>query len=81
ALLICRRRADSQGPVIASSRRHRSPQQEYIMIRAIIFTEATHEKWRLVTESSKPYFSLTRALQEFSKDLERQMEDMTGILS
>ncbi|EUC32884.1 hypothetical protein COCCADRAFT_60560, partial [Bipolaris zeicola 26-R-13] len=44
-------------------------------------TEATHEKWRLVAESSKPYFSISRALEEFSKDLERQMEDMTAMLS
>jgi hypothetical protein len=37
--------------------------------------------WRLVAESSKSYFSITPALQEFSRDLERQMGDMTAVLS
>lgn len=35
----------------------------------------------MVAESSKLYFSITPALQEFSKDLEWQMEDMTAMLS
>jgi hypothetical protein len=51
------------------------------MIRAIVYTEPGHKKWRMVAESSRAYFGITPALQEFSRDLERKMGDMTAMLS
>jgi hypothetical protein len=51
------------------------------MIRAIVYTEPGHKKWKLVAESSQAYFGITPALQEFFKDLERKMGDMTAMLS
>jgi hypothetical protein len=51
------------------------------MIRAIVYTEPGHKKWKLMAESSHAYFGITPALQEFSKDLERNMGDMTAMLS
>jgi hypothetical protein len=51
------------------------------MIRAIVYTEPRKQKWKLMAESSRAYFGITPALQEFSKDLERKMGDMTAVLS
>ena len=51
---------------------------DYLIIRAIVYTEPSKGKWEVLSESSKAHVSITAALQEFTKDLERKMGDVTG---
>ena len=48
------------------------------MIRAVTLSEPGTKKWTLVAESSRACFGIVPALQEFSKDLEREMGKMTA---
>jgi hypothetical protein len=55
----------------------RNGRDEFIMIRAITYTSSDKTKWKVVAESSKAYFGILPALQEFTKDLEREMGRMS----
>jgi len=65
----------------AAALSHRNDREEFIMIRAVTLSEPGTQKWTLVAESSKAYFGIVPALQEFSKDLERQMGNMTASMT
>jgi hypothetical protein len=70
---------DNQGFDIFVCRSAFENKHEIIVIRAIVYTESGRCKWQLLARSSKTHFGITVALQEFSKDLERSMADMTGM--
>tara|TARA_R110002003_G_scaffold1577_4_gene23242 strand:- start:86 stop:577 length:492 start_codon:yes stop_codon:yes gene_type:complete len=70
ALLICRH--PYHPPACDTSARSK----EFIMVRAIIYLNAEKTQWKIVAESSKAQFGILPALQEFSKDLEREMGRM-----
>ncbi|KAG9186827.1 hypothetical protein G6011_09935 [Alternaria panax] len=82
SILICRHQFDRSTPITAAAGlpRRSDRAEEFIMIRAVIFIEPGHKKWKLVAESSKAYYSIIPALQEFSKDLEREMGQLTGLM-
>lgn len=46
------------------------------MIRAIAYLDADKATWKMVAQSSKAQYGIIPALQEFSKDLEREMASM-----
>ena len=47
-------------------------------MRAIVYTAPGFAKWRILLEGANEYRGLTAALQEFWKDLEREMERACG---
>jgi len=49
------------------------------MLRAIVYTESGRRNWKHLARGSKAQLGLTAALQEFSRDLERLMNDMAGM--
>jgi hypothetical protein len=51
------------------------------MIRAVMFVEPGQRKWKLVAQSSKAYYGIIPALQEFSKDMEREMGELTASMN
>ena len=55
--------------------------EEFIMIRAVTLSEPGTKKWTLVAESSKAYFGIVPALQEFTKDLKREMGKMKASMT
>lgn len=59
----------------------RNDREEFIMIRAVTLSEPGTKKWTLVAESSKAYFGIIPALQEFTKDLEREMGNRTASMT
>ncbi|KAF1943212.1 hypothetical protein EJ02DRAFT_433334 [Clathrospora elynae] len=82
ALLTCRHQSSSSSSSAprADKKRGRDCSEEYIKIRAIVYTKPDKQEWKMVAESSKEHFGITPALQEFSKELERKMGDMTAML-
>jgi hypothetical protein len=46
------------------------------MIRAIAYLTPDKTTWKVLARSSKAHYGITAALQEFSKDLEREMGRM-----
>jgi len=71
-VLVCRHKLDRFSTVVPHYRRN-TTDSEYIMIRALVYTESEHKTCKLLAESSKAHYGITPALQEFTKDLERQM--------
>lgn len=67
-LLVCRSEFDKV----------RERTREIIILRAIVYTERGKREWQQLVCSSRAHFGLTAGLQEFSKDLERLMDDMAG---
>ncbi|KAI1539377.1 hypothetical protein PtrSN002B_008941 [Pyrenophora tritici-repentis] len=51
------------------------------VIRAIQYTEPGQKAWKIVAETRRPISGINAALQGFTNDLERQMEDKTNDLS
>jgi hypothetical protein len=47
-----------------------------IVLRAITHLSADKSEWKVVLESSKAYYGITPALQEFTKELQREMGKM-----
>lgn len=45
-------------------------------MRATVYLTADKSKWTIVAQSSKEHFGILAGLQEFSKDLEREMGRM-----
>ncbi|KAF2833247.1 hypothetical protein CC86DRAFT_7156 [Ophiobolus disseminans] len=70
ALLVCRHAG-------APSRGRAGRSEEFIVIRAIVYLSADKSVWKVVAESSRAQFGILPALQEFSKDLEREMGRMS----
>ncbi|KAI4660522.1 uncharacterized protein J4E78_005225 [Alternaria triticimaculans] len=83
SILICRHVFDrsSSIPAAAALGRRNDRADEFIMIRAVTLSEPGTKKWTLVAESSRACFGIVPALQEFSKDLERQMGNMTASMT
>lgn len=60
--------------------RHHRGSQEDITICAVVYMESGKRRPKLVAQISKAHFGITPALQEFSKDLERELGNMTAML-
>ncbi|KAF1840785.1 uncharacterized protein K460DRAFT_420656 [Cucurbitaria berberidis CBS 394.84] len=76
AILVCRHDFEREQVVSKHSR-----DKEYLTIRAIVYTEPGRRSFQLLAQSSKGHFGIIPALQEFTKELEREMGDMTATLS
>jgi len=83
SILICRHQFDRSSSMAATAPmgRRNDRGEEFIMIRAVTLSEPGTKKWTLVAESSKAYFGIVPALQEFTKDLEREMGKMTASMT
>jgi hypothetical protein len=83
SILICRHKFDHSSSMTAAAPlgRRNDRGEEFIMIRAVTLSEPGTEKWTLVAESSKAYSGIKPALQEFSKELEREMGNMTASMT
>ncbi|KAI4947529.1 hypothetical protein J4E91_006349 [Alternaria rosae] len=82
SILICRHMFDRSSSIpAAAALGRRNDREEFIMIRAVTLREPGTKKWTLVAESSKAYFGIIPALQEFTKDLEREMGNMTASMT
>ncbi|KAI4707777.1 hypothetical protein J4E89_007405 [Alternaria sp. Ai002NY15] len=83
SILICRHQLDRSPSMAATAHmgRRNDRGEEFIMIRAVTLSEPGTKKWTLVAESSKAYFGIIPALQEFTKDLEREMGKMTASMT
>ena len=62
-----------------SHEQERNRHRWYIIIRAIVYTEPSSGQWKVLAESSKAHFTINPALQEFTKDLEREIGTATGM--
>jgi hypothetical protein len=69
-LMICRHLAHDLLP----SRHSRS--EEIIIPRAIVYLSADRAQWKMLLEAREACFGITAALQEFTKELEREMGKM-----
>jgi hypothetical protein len=79
-LLLCRYKAAAVTTTITNgshSRSHsRSGSDEVIVLPAIAYLSADKSSWKEVLKSSKAYYGITPALQEFTKELQREMGNM-----
>jgi hypothetical protein len=59
-------------------KRSNDSRSEHIIVRAIVYTAPNYAKWKILKGSGSDCFSMTAALQEFWKDLEREMDKACG---
>jgi hypothetical protein len=76
AILVCRHTHDAPPAKPRGRDQSRSGRDEFVVVRVITYLTPDKTRWEVVTESSKAQFGILPALQEFTKDLEREMGKM-----
>lgn len=59
-------------------KRSNDSRSEHVVVRAIVYTEANFAKWKILQEGGCDCHTMTAALQEFWRDLEREMDKACG---